>query len=142
MVLVVGSVLASSVVLATLPVFSRAFCALLHSLALCPVPPQYRQRPCAIRRSRSVCVSPPCGVRCAVMGDAVLVSRGVVIAGAVESPAWCYERSSKGFHDSCSQHGNNAIPGWYSHGIWLSHDKYPTAIMPLYSVVNIQNAFY
>jgi hypothetical protein len=41
-----------------------------------------------------------------------------------------------------TQHGNNTIPGWYSHGIWLSHDEYPTSIMPLYSVVDILNAFY
>ena len=52
-----------SVVCAALPLVSLAFCALLHSLALCPCPLQYRQRPCAIRRSRSVCVSPPCAVR-------------------------------------------------------------------------------
>ena len=52
-----------SVVCAALPLVSLAFRALLHSLALCPCPPQYRQRPCAIRRSRSVCVSPPCVVR-------------------------------------------------------------------------------
>ncbi|HEY2087244.1 MAG TPA: hypothetical protein VGH54_14660 [Mycobacterium sp.] len=41
-----------------------------------------------------------------------------------------------------SQHGNNTIPGWYTHGIWLFHDDYPTYIMALYTVVDILNAFY
>jgi hypothetical protein len=46
------------------------------------------------------------------------------------------------FGDPNAQHGNNTIPGWYTHGIWLFHDDYPTYIMALYTVVDILNAFY
>jgi hypothetical protein len=38
-----------------------------------------------------------------------------------------------------TQHGDNAIRGQYSHGIWLFHDKYPTSITLLFIVVDIQN---
>ena len=58
-----------------LPLASLAFRALLHSLALCPCPPQYRQRPCAIPWSRSVCVNLPCVVRWWVTGRLPMGSR-------------------------------------------------------------------
>jgi hypothetical protein len=59
---------AGAVNCAALPVVSLDFCTLLHSLALCPCPPQYRHKPCAIRQSHSVCVNPPCAVRWRVTG--------------------------------------------------------------------------
>jgi hypothetical protein len=59
---------AGAVICAALPIVSLDFRALLHSLALCPCPPQYRHKPCAIRRSPSVCVNPPCTVRWWVTG--------------------------------------------------------------------------
>ncbi len=58
-----------SVACTDFPLISCAFRALLHSLALCPCPLQYRQRFCTIHRSHSVCINLPCTVRCQVTGD-------------------------------------------------------------------------
>jgi hypothetical protein len=67
---------------------------------------------------------------------------GLVSAGVRDPVARDMIRS--GFCDVVvvTQHGDTAIQGQYSHRIWLFHDKYPTSIMPLYSVVDIQNGFY
>jgi hypothetical protein len=77
---------AGAVNCAALPIISLDFRALLHSLALCPCPPQYRHKPCAIRRSRSVCVNPPCTVRWWAMGGLLGGPRAADVAEVAGAP--------------------------------------------------------
>ena len=72
---------------ATLPVISLAFCALPHSLTLCPCPPQYRQRPRTICWSCLVCINPPWAVRWCVMGGELGVSWATEVAEVEGAPA-------------------------------------------------------
>jgi hypothetical protein len=71
---------------AALPVVSLDFRALLHSLALCPCPPQYRHKPCTIRRSRSVCVNPPCVVRWRATGGLLRGPRATDVTEVAGAP--------------------------------------------------------